>query len=613
MNLEVFKRNKRLFITIGSIFAFLLLAGFAYYLLFVNTAKVSAHPAELSVTKPIEINFNKKVSHEAVVNLSPAADYHIEWSDSLVTSKVLLVPTSRWLTGTEYSLRLSDVKTVLNQTVPELDYSFTTQTAPNIAEITPAPQAVNVAINPTITLRLDSPNENLLAPIITFTPEAKFETNLAADKMSYTLKFTENLQQSTTYKLNIVDKYRKNGDSSLQVYESTFSTVPKVGVTGFTPNGNMNLKNSTVKVTFVDDMDKATTESSFSISPAAPGTFSWPDARTLIYNPAGPLVLNTAYSVKLTTGAKNNFGGILEADFTSAFSTIGYVSASMTPSWNKTEVDLNTAIRVYFNQEVVRSSAESNFSLTPNTAGNFSWSGNTMTFNPTGQAYLTRYTVNEQAGVKSVNGLDSAQAYGTTYTTVTPVKTLNVPYYRQNYYLSCEAAALKMALAFKGVNVSEDNIFSVMGYDYPGAKTADNVWGNPNRGFVGNVMGNGTTTGYGVNWGPIARAANNFRTSSAFSGGSAQTLTTAIDNGNPVIIWGTIGNPYSMSWTDYSTGEAVSAVKGEHARVVKGYRGFASNPIGFYINDPIYGNIYWDTGTLLGNWGWFNNSGVIVY
>jgi uncharacterized protein YvpB len=130
--------------------------------------------------------------------------------------------------------------------------------------------------------------------------------------------------------------------------------------------------------------------------------------------------------------------------------------------------------------------------------------------------------------------------------------------------------------------------------------------------FVGSIDGSQNSTGYGVHWKPIAKAAKNWRNAMSFSGWSAAKLASAIEAGNPVVIWGVLGNAYYDPWKTPS-GRTIPAWKGEHARTVIGYTGSPSNPLSFIINDPIVGRITWSTTTLLSNWGTFNNSGVVVY
>src|SRR5437763_6459089 len=67
-------------------------------------------------------------------------------------------------------------------------------------------------------------------------------------------------------------------------------------------------------------------------------------------------------------------------------------------------------------------------------------------------------------------------------------RTLDVPIYRQQHALSCEAAALRMALGAHGTNVSEADILGRLAVDpTPRSVEADGAltWGDPDIGYVG--------------------------------------------------------------------------------------------------------------------------------
>lgn len=179
----------------------------------------------------------------------------------------------------------------------------------------------------------------------------------------------------------------------------------------------------------------------------------------------------------------------------------------------------------------------------------------------------------------------------------------------QDAPLSCEAAALKMALAAKGVKVSESDIMKIVGYD--STPHQGGVWGNPHNAFVGNIAGKQDTTGYGVYWEPIARAAQHWRTARTLTNGTVTDLTAAIDAGNAVVIWGTLGHAYRDDWVA-PDGTKITAWKGEHARTLIGYIGTQAQPTSFIINDPVVGRVTWSTATLLANWSAFNRSAVVV-
>ncbi len=179
----------------------------------------------------------------------------------------------------------------------------------------------------------------------------------------------------------------------------------------------------------------------------------------------------------------------------------------------------------------------------------------------------------------------------------------------QDQPLSCEAAALKMALAKYSVKVSESEIMKYVGYD--STPHQGSIWGDPGVAFVGNIAGKQNSTGYGVHWDPIGKAAGHWRTAKVLTNGTTSQLAQAILDGHPVVIWGTLGSAHLDSWKT-PAGKTVSAWKGEHARTLIGFTGTVGAPVSFIINDPVVGRITWSRNALDQNWATFNRSAVII-
>src|ERR671936_1481492 len=82
-----------------------------------------------------------------------------------------------------------------------------------------------------------------------------------------------------------------------------------------------------------------------------------------------------------------------------------------------------------------------------------------------------------------------------------------VVYSAQTHKLSCEAAALQMALSHEGVNVSQDDVLALIPVDKRSPESdADGMhWGNPFTTFVGDVDGSEVDgSGYGTYFPTIA-------------------------------------------------------------------------------------------------------------
>lgn len=191
------------------------------------------------------------------------------------------------------------------------------------------------------------------------------------------------------------------------------------------------------------------------------------------------------------------------------------------------------------------------------------------------------------------------------------VTMLKIPLDWQDYPLSCEAASLKMALKGKGITVSENEIMGEIGYDL--TPRQENIWGDPYQSYVGDINGKMCRNGYGVYWQPVASAAQNYLSAEFFSNWGIENLTTEIQLGNSIIVWGTliVETPTDCSWHT-PEGKYIKAFKETHVRLAIGFIGNQKNPSMIILNDPLAGRVYWPTAYFLKNWGTFDYSGVVI-
>ena len=173
----------------------------------------------------------------------------------------------------------------------------------------------------------------------------------------------------------------------------------------------------------------------------------------------------------------------------------------------------------------------------------------------------------------------------------------------QDHPLSCEAAALKMALSKEGIETTEEALLAEMGRDDRPAVVDGNGrlvrWGNPNTSYVGDPDGKLTDyTGYGVYAGPVARAATAIGgTVLAWGtnlppdrghGISPSTVYQALLEGHPVVAW--ISSTYhDVQLSTYTAfdGSTVWYTLTDHAVTLIGVR-----PDAVLINDPWYGQAW---------------------
>ncbi len=189
---------------------------------------------------------------------------------------------------------------------------------------------------------------------------------------------------------------------------------------------------------------------------------------------------------------------------------------------------------------------------------------------------------------------------------------LNVPYHRQQHALSCEVASLLMALQYRGVTTTENELIAQLPVSDPGPRSPGNIWGDPNLGFVGNINGSMPNTGYGVYEQPIDDLATKYRPAKIIASGTLADLIDALTNNDPVVVWGVIGNGSDISWKT-SAGLVVKAQLNEHARTLIGYTGTSDNPQQLILLDPIYGEIRMKVADFLANWGKLDDRAVVIY
>jgi uncharacterized protein YvpB len=191
---------------------------------------------------------------------------------------------------------------------------------------------------------------------------------------------------------------------------------------------------------------------------------------------------------------------------------------------------------------------------------------------------------------------------------------LEVPAYRQAYALSCEAASLRMALAYRGVTTGDASILDLIGSDSRQPFYQDGVlrWGDPYKTFVGDVTGSEwALTGYGTYYPTIAAAATALGATVLASGEriTPQNVYAYVLDGHPAVTWVAYGWMAAARW-DYVAFDGASvpyAGPVEHAVVVAGV-----NPTNVLINDPDAGQYWIPKSTFESAYDTYNQMAVVL-
>lgn len=189
---------------------------------------------------------------------------------------------------------------------------------------------------------------------------------------------------------------------------------------------------------------------------------------------------------------------------------------------------------------------------------------------------------------------------------------LPVKFKRQENPLTCEIAALRMSLNYLGIQVTESDLIYDITFSTKDPRTPDNVWGDPQKGFVGIVNGSiFKGTGYGVYNLPIKDLASKYATATTIENPDVKKILQHVKAGKPVIVWGLLSDKNPTYWTSLE-GEVVEAFPGEHARIVIGYTGDISNPSNIILMDPLYGKIKMRTEQFIADWERMSYMSVII-
>jgi hypothetical protein len=169
--------------------------------------------------------------------------------------------------------------------------------------------------------------------------------------------------------------------------------------------------NKAVVATFDVAMNHAPTQSAFTLKRTSTGalvagTFSW-FGNALIFKPNADLVGAAQYTANVSTAARSALGDPLPAAKTWRFTVTNRpVVETVTPANNATGISRSVNVTVKFSKPMNHAATQAAFTLKRTStgtavAGVFSWSGNTLTFNPnTTLVASTKYTAAVSAAAK---------------------------------------------------------------------------------------------------------------------------------------------------------------------------------------------------------------------
>ena len=194
-----------------------------------------------------------------------------------------------------------------------------------------------------------------------------------------------------------------------------------------------------IAVTFSDDMDPASAQAAFALSPQAQGDFKW-QGKTLLFTPKATLQPATPYTITVTADARTTGGAVLAAPMSASFKTAPAPAILRTlPSIGASEVPTDVIVTVTFNRPMIPLTALDSqpdpsqwASISPKLAGRWVWLGTSAVgFRPDATAGFipaSDYTLDVKTGWPDADGVTLAQGTSVKFTTIKPALTTVEPY-----------------------------------------------------------------------------------------------------------------------------------------------------------------------------------------
>ncbi len=564
-----------------------------------NNSTILSHAPDLTVT------FSAPVVYSSLaVNTNPPIEFSIQrkgyfWNLLPFGTSLTVTPKTTLPQGERFMVYFANIEGPLTK-----GYGGEQLLEMNVDDmaavrVLPPDNSENVSTGQEILVKFSSP--------IRYPNEWKAESDpkhpLTLEKLdnrTFRIKPTEPFRQGSSYRIILTHAQiikNRSDESPVQtldqriIAEVRISTVRGAFISSFSPNGNGINPKDPIVIVFDQPMDEESVNDSVRVTPDVSVRKKWDNKTNTLTLEHSGLTNDTEYKVTLIKGLKTERGGTLTSDTEYTFRTAGALKLTdSNPAGGDKNAQTN-AIRLTFDQNVPQNITEY-IDISPDIEGNFKVAGNVVEFTPKdGLKRQTAYTVKIAKDAPSEYGLPYPADEIISFTTSEDQVQLTVPFYKQQTLFTCNIAAARMLLAFRGISVSERDLIDKIGL---GGKRGS---GNPHKGYVDD---------FGTFWEAVLRGVTAYRSAHLIENGSLTDLLTEVKKGNPVMTWGWNGwsDPHSISWTS-TDGTYINAVNGMHSMVVRGFSGSVENPTKLYINDPWRGQYTIDKDTFMRRWNYY--------
>lgn len=224
------------------------------------------------------------------------------------------------------------------------EITFTTVKAPLVKKFSPTGTGVKVDSNIEIKFEVEMDRSSVEQRLLI---EPFIETELAWEGNNIlTLSPTSEFPKETQYTVTLAEGLQSlTGGISEQEIKYNLTTIGAVRVSKFNPKKSTVrvLRDANIVVTFDQEVNHASAQSKFSISPNINGKFSWKDNK-MTFNPSSRFKFKTKYTVKINKGVKTIYGLDSREVFSTSFTTVPNQTVLGGFSWDKQDSNFTCGV-----------------------------------------------------------------------------------------------------------------------------------------------------------------------------------------------------------------------------------------------------------------------------
>ncbi len=390
------------------------------FIMLTEAGNIATHSTNISLKKPVSgklptfLHFRAEMAFPSGIRYAATQNLRIEAESAQPTDTTTETETE---TATE-----TQTETVTEtQTETATETQTQTGTEFTITGALPAAGATNVAVSQSAEFYFSNPvNTGTLAFSFSPEPPAGLSTAWSDNDRTLTISPTDRLDYGQPYQITVFSQTSDIfGNQLPQNYVTSFTTLAATRpvVTSTVPvAGSLDVNpGQLLEINFSKAMQQTSVNNAITLTPAAAGSmsFSWyNNDQTLRISFSQPLAYATSYQLKIETTARDTEDQSLETAYLLSFLTISrpvVVTASSLPAPDSSNVPITTNITVPFSKTMNQTSAQTAFNLqkisdSSTVSGTFSWSDNSMIFDPDADlAFYENYLVSIAATAKDAN------------------------------------------------------------------------------------------------------------------------------------------------------------------------------------------------------------------